>query len=93
MSDNAHSSRIDSMYQGDCRWAYALLAGLWLSVLFVLLAVSTFASSEVLLALAIAGGLVLLFNTASIFAMTRHYSEDRTNIYGLDIHYLDQNRR
>ena len=34
-------------------------------------------------------GIVLLFNTASIFAMIRHYSGDKEHIYGLDIHYLD----
>jgi hypothetical protein len=32
---------------------------------------------------------VLLFNTASIFAMIRHYSGDKEHIYGLDLHYLD----
>ena len=40
-------------------------------------------------ALVIAGGIVLLFNTASIFAMISHYSGDKEHIYGLDLHYLD----
>ena len=40
-------------------------------------------------ALLISGGLVLLFNAAAIYAMVKHYCEDRTHIYGLDLHYLD----
>ncbi len=35
----------------------------------------------------------LIFNTASIFAMLSHYAEDKENIYGLDIHYLDAAKR
>lgn len=88
MADNRE--RIDAMYSGDRMWAFGLLALLWLSVLFVFFMVTPYASSEAWWALVISGGLVLLFNTASIFAMTQHYSEDRENIYGLDIHYLDQ---
>jgi hypothetical protein len=33
-----------------------------------------------------------LFNTASVFAMTKHFKEDKDFIYGLDIHHLDANR-
>lgn len=39
-----------------------------------------------------AGVLVLLFNTASVVAMLRHYDEDRAHIYGIDIHHLDEHR-
>ncbi len=35
---------------------------------------------------------MLLFNTASIFAMISHYSGDKDHIYGLDLHYLDAAR-
>ena len=38
-------------------------------------------------------GLVLLFNSASIVAMLTHYSEDRSHIYGLDLHYLDEMKK
>jgi hypothetical protein len=48
------------------------------------------ASSGVVAALAIFGGLVLLFNTASILALLKHYAEDKAHLYGLDIHYLDE---
>jgi len=34
--------------------------------------------------------IVLLFNTAAILAMLRHYREDRDFMYGLDIKFLDE---
>ena len=39
---------------------------------------------------AVAGAVVLLFNTAAILAMLRHYREDRDFMYGLDIKFLDE---
>ena len=42
--------------------------------------------------LLIGGGLVLLYNTAAILAMLRHYREDRDFMYGLDIKFLDEAR-
>ena len=36
--------------------------------------------------------LVLLFNSAAIIAMLRHYVEDREFIYGLDLKHLDEMR-
>jgi hypothetical protein len=36
--------------------------------------------------------MLLLFNTASVFAMTKHFKEDKEFIYGLDIKHLDDNR-
>ena len=78
------------MYSGDRLWAIVLLLLLILSVAFVFLMILPFGTPEVLIALAIGGGLLVLLNSASIIAMISHYSEDRDNIYGLDIHYLDQ---
>jgi hypothetical protein len=37
-----------------------------------------------------AGAVILLFNTAAILAMLRHYREDRDFMYGLDIKFLDE---
>ena len=34
----------------------------------------------------------LIFNTAAILAMLRHYREDRDFMYGLDIKFLDEAR-
>jgi hypothetical protein len=44
------------------------------------------------IALVISALFLLAFNTASIFAMIRHYREDKEHIYGLDIRHLDENR-
>jgi len=43
--------------------------------------------------LAVGGTLVLLFNTASILVMVSHLSEDREEIYGLDLFYLDERKK
>ncbi|WP_246317382.1 hypothetical protein [Hyphomicrobium methylovorum] len=68
----------------------AALILLWCLYTFVFFAVIPLAPNpEVVWALAIAGGLVLLFNTASVLVMVAHLSEDRAEIYGLDLHYLD----
>jgi hypothetical protein len=42
--------------------------------------------------LLIGGAIVLLFNTAAILAMLRHYREDRDFMYGLDITFSDEAR-
>jgi hypothetical protein len=39
-----------------------------------------------------AGAVVLVFNTAAILAMLRHYREDRDFMYGLDLKFLDEAR-
>jgi hypothetical protein len=35
----------------------------------------------------------LIFNTASIAAMVKHYEEDKEFIYGLDIKHLDEAKK
>jgi hypothetical protein len=94
MAPGSKDPRIESMYRGDRLAALGALAVLWLTIVFVFIKILPNAgSSEAIIALAIGGGLVLLFNTASIFAMTKHYAEDKDHIYGLDIHYLDEMKR
>jgi hypothetical protein len=44
------------------------------------------------LIVAVAAAAVLIFNTASIYAMVTHYAEDKDFIYGLDIKNLDAMR-
>jgi len=83
-------TRIHKMYAGDRRWAVLAVAVLWSTYAFVFWKVLPNAGSPgVIYALAAAGGVVLLFNSASIFAMLHHYSHDKEHIYGLDLHYLD----
>ena len=82
--------RIAGKFSGDRAWSLTAVATLWLLYAFVFYEVTNYTNStDVLWALGIAGALVVLFNTAAIFAMVAHLSEERDEIYGLDLHYLD----
>jgi uncharacterized membrane protein YphA (DoxX/SURF4 family) len=82
------------MFSGDRLWAFGAVLVLWATYAFVFWRLSMDPGADgVLQALAIAGGLVLLFNTASIVAMISHYAHDKDHIYGLDIHYLDEMKK
>ena len=71
--------------------AWAFVIGLWFAVIFVALATWNLApNSTARLLLFIGGAVVLLFNTAAILAMLRHYREDRDFMYGIDIKFLDE---
>lgn len=81
------------MHRSDVRLAWAFVIGLWLAVIFVALATWNFApSGAARIVLLIGGVVILLFNTAAIMAMLRHYREDRDFMYGLDIKFLDEAR-
>jgi hypothetical protein len=87
------SQRIEAMHKRDVLIAWAFVIGLWLAVIFVALATWNLApSSGARILLLIAGAVILLFNTAAITAMLRHYREDRDFMYGLDIKFLDEAR-
>ena len=86
--------RMQTMFAGDRRWALFAIVVLWLTYAFVFWKVMpNVVDGPVLIALAVSGTLVLTFNTAAILAMISHYAEDKENIYGLDIHYLDAAKR
>ena len=91
-------STSDQRVQNDVRGAIGdgqsfAVAALWATYAFVFWKVLPYVGTpEVMYALAISGGIVLLFNTASILAMLQHYSGDKDHIYGLDLHYLDAMR-
>ncbi|WP_342643377.1 hypothetical protein [Rhodoligotrophos ferricapiens] len=86
--------RIDRMHGRDRLGALTFVAVLWVVVLFVLYTIWPAVTNPTIHAiLVIAGGLVLLFNSAAIFAMLKHYIEDKHFIYGLDIKHLDAMRR
>lgn len=81
------------MHRRDVLVAWAFVIGLWFSIVFVALATWTLApNGTARTILLIAGAIVLLFNTAAILAMLRHYREDRDFMYGLDIKFLDEAR-
>jgi len=81
------------MHRRDVLVAWAFVIGLWFAVIFVALATWNLAPSGIARTLLLcAGSVILLFNTAAILAMLRHYREDRDFIYGLDIKFLDEAR-
>lgn len=81
------------MYKRDVIIACAFVIGLWFAVIFVMFATWNLAPpGSYHIVLLIGGAAVLLFNTASIGALVKHYKEDKKFIYGLDIKFLDEMR-
>lgn len=94
MADANLDERIERVYRKDVLGAWTFVAVLWASLGFVAYATWDLAPDpnvrNVLLGV---GALVLLFNTAAIGAMVKHYKEDKAFIYGLDLKNLDAMRR
>ena len=87
------TKRIEAMHRRDVIVAWAFVHGMWFAVIFVAIATWDIAPNPTARAmLLIAGAFVLVFNTAAIVAMLRHYREDRDFMYGLDIKFLDAAR-
>jgi hypothetical protein len=85
------AERIGAMHKRDTAVAWAFVAGLWLSMIFVAAATWSLAPNPTArVVLLIGGAIVLIFNTGAILAMLRHYREDRDFMYGLDIKFLDE---
>ena len=92
MADNL-DQRIDTMVRGDKLGATIFVVCLWLAVIFVLVMVwQVVPDGTIRTTLVISAGVLLLFNTAAIVALVRHYEEDKAFIYGLDIRHLDAAR-
>lgn len=88
------NQRIEAMYQGDKRGAWLFIFFLWVVILFVLFMTWPFIpDAGIKTAVVLAAAAVLIFNTASISAMLKHYEEDKEFIYGLDIKHLDESRK
>lgn len=82
--------RIEAMYRVDRLGAWLFVAALWVVILFVLFMSWPYISDQgVRFVVVIAAAAVLIFNTASVAAMLRHYAEDKEFIYRLDIQHLD----
>lgn len=92
---DAHlAKRIDRMHAGDRLGLLVFITVLWCTMLFALITIWPYISIPAIrIILTIACGLVLIFNTAAVVAMLRHYSEDKHFIYGLDLKHLDEMRR
>ena len=87
------NQRIEAMHRRDTLVAWAFVIGLWFAVAFVAIATWDLAPNSTARTLLLIGGaIVLIFNTAAILAMLRHYREDRDFMYGLDIKFLDEAR-
>ncbi len=85
--------RIDAMFTGDRIWAASVVIALWIVVFFVMFAMrGLIPDPSIEVVCWIGAGLLLLFNTASIIAMVRHYAQDKAHIYGVDIKHLDAGR-
>ncbi|MCB2127594.1 MAG: hypothetical protein KDE03_00590 [Rhodobacteraceae bacterium] len=81
------------MHRRDTMVAWAFVIGLWLAIGFVAMATWNLAPSSLARVVLLFGGaVILIFNTAAIMAMLRHYREDRDFMYGLDIKFLDAAR-
>jgi len=94
MQPGSSDPRVERLYRSDRYWAYVAVLVLWITIVFVFWQVASSAvSSTVAAALAAGAGLVLLFNSASILALLRHYKEDKEHIYKLDLHYLDEMKK
>jgi nicotinamide riboside transporter PnuC len=91
--DPALSTRVESMFSRDRAMALAFVVVLWLTILFVYFAIAPMiASASLRVVLIIGAALLLLFNTASMIAMIRHYRQDKEHIYGLDIRHMDESK-
>jgi hypothetical protein len=87
------NQRIEAMHRRDVIVAWAFVIGLWFAVIFVAIATWNLAPNSTARTLLLIGGaIILIFNTAAILAMLRHYREDRDFMYGLDIKFLDEAR-
>ncbi|MFV0475075.1 MAG: hypothetical protein ACK5MQ_12850 [Pikeienuella sp.] len=85
--------RIGAMHRRDILVARLFVLGLWLAIGFVAFATWPLApSATARTVLLIGGAVILIFNTAAIAAMLRHYREDRDFMYALDIKFLDEAR-
>jgi hypothetical protein len=85
------NQRIEAMHKRDVLVAWAFVFGLWFAMIFVAIATWNLApTAGARILLLTAGAIVLVFNTAAILAMLRHYREDRDFMYGLDIRFLDE---
>jgi hypothetical protein len=94
MIDQSMRTRIDAMLSRDRAMAWIFVVLLWITIGFVYFATDQFITDGTLrVVLTIGALLILIFNTASMLAMIKHYKEDRDHIYGLDIKHLDENRK
>ena len=88
------NERIEAVYRNDVRGAWCFVVLLWVAIVFVLaMSWPYIPDAGVKFVALVAAAAVLIFNTASIAAMVKHYAEDKEFIYGLDLQHLDQMKK
>ena len=85
--------RIQATFARDRLTAIGFVIALWAAIFFVLLGVHSYINNRsVEVVCWIAAFMLVLFNTTSVTAMIRHYSQDKNHIYSVDIQHLDAGR-
>ncbi len=88
--EGSNAERIDRLFRRDTMLATGFVVVLWATVIYVFFMIAPLVEeTAITVVLAIAGAAVLLFNTASITAMLRHYTHDKADIYGTDLRHQD----
>lgn len=86
--------RIEAVYRSDKRAAWILVIALWAAILSVLfLSWPYIPDATVRVVCGLGAAAILIFNTASMLAMLKHYAEDKKFIYELDILGLDEMKK
>lgn len=81
------------MLRRDIAVGVAFAALMWLTLVFTLVtAVSVVDDPAVRIVIAVACGLLGLFNTLALLSLIRRYRVERVHVYGEDLHHLDAAR-
>lgn len=82
------------MLRRDIIVGVTFAALMWLSILFTLVSAANVVDDLAVTAVvAVACGLLGVFNTLALLSMIRRYRVERDHVYGEDIHHLDAARR
>jgi hypothetical protein len=89
MADN-QDALIASMLKRDIGVGVTFAAAMWLTLIFVYVAVLTVVPSiQIALTLGIAMAVLGVFNSLSLMSLIRRYRSERDSIYPDDIYYLE----
>lgn len=82
------------MLRRDIMVGVSFAAVMWLALVFTFVtAAGVIDDRAVTMVVAVAGGLLGVFNTLALLSMIRRYRAERVHVYGEDIHHLDVARR
>jgi hypothetical protein len=82
--------RIDAMLRRDIVVGIGFASLMWLTLVFTFVTTARVVDdATVTIVIAVACGLLGLFNTLSLLSLIRRYQAERHHVYGEDIHHLD----